>query len=54
MLKEKSRDIHFALVRQENKIMSDRILFQQFLQQRRIEKKAKVSSLEEKGEETQR
>ena len=54
MLKEKSRDIYFALVRQEKRIISDQFLFQQFLQQRRIEKKAKGSSLEEKGEETQR
>ena len=54
MLKEKSWDIYFASVRQEKRAMSDQFLFQQFLEQRRIEKEAKESSFEKEAEEAQR
>ena len=40
-------------MRQEKKAMSDKFLFQQFLQQRRIEKESKGPSVEEEAEETQ-
>ena len=52
MLKEKSLYISFASVRQKKRTMSNQFLFQQFLQQQRIEKGAKWSSGEEEAEET--
>ena len=50
----KREELRCLFCLQEKRTMSDQFSFQQFFQKQMIEKKAKVSSVEEETKETQR